>query len=249
MIKFFRKIRQRLLSENKFSKYLIYAIGEIALVMIGILLALQVNDWNENKKNKTTIKNNTVLLIESLVADSIYIVNRKIAIQKDLAVVNDIKKRATMPSVKIDTLIKIARDEYTAGIFGVVFGNQTTFNTMVVSGEINLYNKELIQDIYNIYKYQEFTKIQHDNTFQRYVEALRDYRRRYTFNGPATIIPKGPLFDKIWGTIDEVDFIVKFNTMAGSKILVYNQIRVQMDKVQNSINALLPKLREIVANG
>ena len=50
MIKFFRKIRQKLLSENKFSKYLIYAIGEILLVMIGILLAFQVNTWNESNK-------------------------------------------------------------------------------------------------------------------------------------------------------------------------------------------------------
>ena len=47
MIKFFRKIRQRLLSENKFSKYLFYAIGEIVLVVIGILIALQVNNKNE----------------------------------------------------------------------------------------------------------------------------------------------------------------------------------------------------------
>jgi len=60
MIKFFRKIRQNLLTENpsyakasagtKFSKYLIYAIGEIILVMAGILLAVQVNNWNENRK-------------------------------------------------------------------------------------------------------------------------------------------------------------------------------------------------------
>ncbi|APY09532.1 hypothetical protein BWZ20_15010 [Winogradskyella sp. J14-2] len=50
MIKFFRKIRQKLLSENKFSKYLIYAIGEIVLVVIGILIALAINDWNEQRK-------------------------------------------------------------------------------------------------------------------------------------------------------------------------------------------------------
>ncbi|MDT0606270.1 DUF6090 family protein [Croceitalea rosinachiae] len=49
MIKFFRKIRQKLLSENKFSKYLIYAIGEILLVLIGILLAFQANQWKEDK--------------------------------------------------------------------------------------------------------------------------------------------------------------------------------------------------------
>jgi hypothetical protein len=52
MITFFRRIRQNLLPENKVSRYLLYAIGEIALVMIGILLALQVNNWNEEKKAK-----------------------------------------------------------------------------------------------------------------------------------------------------------------------------------------------------
>lgn len=52
MINFFRRIRQALLQGNKFRKYTLYAIGEIALVMIGILLALQVNNWNENQKSR-----------------------------------------------------------------------------------------------------------------------------------------------------------------------------------------------------
>ncbi len=47
MIKFFRKIRQQMLSENKFGKYLLYAIGEIILVVIGILIALQINNSKE----------------------------------------------------------------------------------------------------------------------------------------------------------------------------------------------------------
>ncbi|WP_099547103.1 DUF6090 family protein [Maribacter sp. 4G9] len=50
MIKFFRKIRQKMLTENKFSKYFLYAIGEIVLVVIGILIALQINNWNEQSK-------------------------------------------------------------------------------------------------------------------------------------------------------------------------------------------------------
>ena len=52
MIKFFRKIRQNLLSESKFGKYLTYAIGEIILVVIGILIALSINNWNEVRKNR-----------------------------------------------------------------------------------------------------------------------------------------------------------------------------------------------------
>ena len=50
MIKFFRKIRQNLLSEGKTGKYFKYAIGEIVLVVIGILIALQVNNWHEHQK-------------------------------------------------------------------------------------------------------------------------------------------------------------------------------------------------------
>jgi len=50
MIKFFRKIRQNLLLEGKTSKYFKYAIGEIVLVVIGILIALQINNWNEERK-------------------------------------------------------------------------------------------------------------------------------------------------------------------------------------------------------
>ncbi|SMC87935.1 DUF6090 family protein [Cellulophaga tyrosinoxydans] len=55
MIKFFRHIRQRLLSENKFSKYILYAIGEIVLVIIGILIALQINNKNEQRKTENKI--------------------------------------------------------------------------------------------------------------------------------------------------------------------------------------------------
>jgi hypothetical protein len=50
MIKFFRKISQNLLSENKTGKYFKYAIGEIVLVVIGILIALSINNWNEQRK-------------------------------------------------------------------------------------------------------------------------------------------------------------------------------------------------------
>jgi hypothetical protein len=57
MIKFFRTIRLKMLSENKFSRYLIYAIGEIILVVIGILIALQLNNQNNIQTEKQGLKN------------------------------------------------------------------------------------------------------------------------------------------------------------------------------------------------
>ncbi|WP_299164553.1 DUF6090 family protein, partial [uncultured Eudoraea sp.] len=66
MIKFFRHIRQRLLTENKVSKYMFYAIGEIVLVVIGILIALSINNWNDYRKDRIEEKNLYKTLIRSL---------------------------------------------------------------------------------------------------------------------------------------------------------------------------------------
>ena len=66
MIKFFRHIRKKLADDNKPMKYLRYAIGEIVLVMLGILLALQVNNWNENRK----VQKNEIKLVEQLLEDA-----------------------------------------------------------------------------------------------------------------------------------------------------------------------------------
>ncbi|WP_445383632.1 DUF6090 family protein [Robiginitalea sp. IMCC43444] len=59
MLRFFRQIRQRLLTDNKVSKYLLYAVGEILLVVIGILIALQIDNWNELRKE--TLKERALL--------------------------------------------------------------------------------------------------------------------------------------------------------------------------------------------
>jgi len=62
MIKIFRKIRQQLLTQNRFTRYILYAVGEIVLVMIGILLALQVNKWNNNIE----LKQNELIFLDKL---------------------------------------------------------------------------------------------------------------------------------------------------------------------------------------
>jgi len=82
MIKFFRHIRRSLIQENKTGKYFKYAIGEIFLVMIGILLALQVNNWNESNRNQRE----TTDYLERLSTEiDLYIgkVNKEIEIDKN----------------------------------------------------------------------------------------------------------------------------------------------------------------------
>ncbi len=70
MIKFFRHIRQRLLTENKTGKYFKYAIGEIVLVVIGILIALQINNWNQEHKQKALMITNIRSIGEEVQIDT-----------------------------------------------------------------------------------------------------------------------------------------------------------------------------------
>jgi len=92
MIKFFRRIRQRLLIENKLSKYLFYAIGEIILVVIGILIALQINNWNQKDNEQNTIKEYAISLIQDL--------------EEDLVMINEIHLQSDEIINRIDSLNK-----------------------------------------------------------------------------------------------------------------------------------------------
>ena len=81
MLKFFRRIRRKLIDEGNLKRYLIYAIGEVLLVMIGILLALQVNNWNERNKEGNQ--------------EEAFLIGVKNDLNKDLAVVEKLQKNSS----------------------------------------------------------------------------------------------------------------------------------------------------------
>jgi len=97
MLKFFRKIRQKLLQQNRVTRYLVYAIGEIFLVVIGILIALQVNNWNENRK-KQIVSNETLKDLQQEIIEArsnlkeVIAYNKRILRESDLFLVDQFGK-------------------------------------------------------------------------------------------------------------------------------------------------------------
>ena len=81
MIKFFRKIRYQLLGEGKTGKYLKYAIGEIVLVVIGVLIALSINNWNEHKKFNSNV--GLFLCLKLLFLEQ-YLLKKRLQIQQHI---------------------------------------------------------------------------------------------------------------------------------------------------------------------
>lgn len=71
-----------MLTENKFSKYLLYAIGEIILVVIGILIALQINNWNEEQKENIALKQNLLIIKGNIESDLVLLDSLKTVREK-----------------------------------------------------------------------------------------------------------------------------------------------------------------------
>ena len=150
MIKFFRKIRQKLLSENKFSKYFIYAIGEIVLVVIGILIALQINNWNEGNKQRAK----EVDLVNALILDLDLKLNENIS---DLEIGEQIIERCN--KVKFDVQAGMLVD--TSNVKDILDGlasdewfyvtNTPTYNSIVNSGLWQRLPDSLARTVQSIY--------------------------------------------------------------------------------------------------
>jgi hypothetical protein len=151
MIKFFRKIRQQMLKENKTSKYLLYAIGEIILVVIGILIALQINKWNESKINQQTEIEFIIGLKKDLNQDKLKlescIKNVENNIEAQHFLTSELPTNYKINKKKLDSVFLVFLTPLKS--FFPVSG---TFDASVSSGNMALFkNKELISKTHLLY--------------------------------------------------------------------------------------------------
>ncbi|MEM5566086.1 DUF6090 family protein [Psychroserpens sp. AS72] len=165
MIKFFRNIRQKTLNENKFGKYLTYAIGEIILVVIGILIALSINNWNNNKQLRST--------------EHVYLLSLQTEFKTNLKKINDciIENEARINSVeKMLTLFDVdvsdtTSDKTISDIMFSIFGGEATYQPskgvltdIISSGNLNLIqNEHLRQSLASFESTLVFLKLQENN--------------------------------------------------------------------------------------
>ncbi|TYA57509.1 DUF6090 family protein [Formosa maritima] len=179
MIKLFRNIRQNLLNEGKTTKYFKYAIGEIILVMIGILLALQVNNWNQERNENKLGRSYLERIHRDLILDTL---NFRKKIESNNAIRVEIKDALEDLNNQVDSFEEVT---HICAVFGraldqVFIPKDNTYKGMVSSGNLTLIkNTALIEAITNLYSdYDTKSKLFYAN--KEWMDAISIHLDSYT---------------------------------------------------------------------
>lgn len=238
MIKFFRRIRQRLLSENKFSKYMLYAIGEIILVVIGILIALYINNWGADSKKREYEQFYIQGIINDIEVDVINLHNRittdSLKVKSCKYLLNHFKN----PTQKDDSLL-LKHFSNTIPATGYNL-NDIVFEDLKASGRLNYISNESlrikIQDYYTNGE-QIIKTLNANNSFSKEIYTEHILSGEFDINSA--------LFDIYdFRTLDSDDMIEvnSYDSQFFYKPLNDPAIKEFIDRI--SMNLLLSKLNE-----
>ncbi|RSK41997.1 DUF6090 family protein [Mangrovimonas spongiae] len=249
MLTFFRRLRQQLLKENRFSKYLLYAIGEIVLVVIGILIALQINNWNEHRKGLNKRGAYTKSLLKELKQDTTDFRKNTEFLKKQMEVLKGFHERLKSKSATIDTMKQIARYEFNMVIDNKKNYNNNTLKALQASSEIQLYPKQVQELMLELTAIQE----EYNDIIEIY---LADYLHNvHAQNLLATRPEKYNFFgindkfkSKTWDAMDDVEFITVFDNLLNSK-LDFSSSRIMIyEEVSQKTEALIKTLQTLDKN-
>lgn len=247
MISFLRKIRHKLLSQNRVTRYFAYAMGEIILVVIGILIALQINLWNEGQKQTKSRNLFTESLIKELEIDSLFLTETMNVLSNRIAVLENIKIRINTSNANLDTIDFIMKYEYDPSFVNGIVLNKNTFSTLASSGQISLFNNQDASQIQSYYQLvldlESFQTGQLDfyrDTFSKFLEKVPSADNMEAY----PLLKPGKLKDQIWKGVDMEEARLQFlgiTTLQNHIFLTFRNMDLELMEANQQ---LIQHLRE-----
>jgi hypothetical protein len=249
MIKFFRRIRQKLLQENRFSKYLIYAIGEIILVVIGILIALQINNSNEAQK----IRKNELAYLNGIKSDLQLntVVFEESIIQKESSIVSANIIIGFFEGKPIPNLDEFNFHNLNVQIAHPITYNNNTYQELVNSGNLAIISNDSIKtallNMESVYREIQFWENHmytdfKENIYHFYFGAvdLNTHLQNYAYQ-----VSKGQAGENRKLSMSDIEAILANNRFKNGFVLaVFNNGKL-LEKI-NNMNGLIQRLNRLL---
>lgn len=228
MLNFLRNLRK-----STTSKYLKYAIGEIILVMIGILLALQVNNWNEGLKEATERNAFRSSLEKELQADRIYLTDKIGELKSESEELLRFKEKVNSVDADLTQLKLLVQDELMPFITDFRGFNNNTYQSYSSSGKLDLLNNELQQQLYLLNTQQIQALASYQKLVDLYFVQISSFGQTYPLDIEISLIKRGKLYDEIWAKARLEELGAALNTWGTSK---RNYYRIMISNLQESLD-------------
>lgn len=230
MLPFFRKIRWRLAQDNQFFKYSRYAVGEIVLVVVGILIALYINNWNGERKNNIKKTNYVQKLISDLKKDSIslndyinWVREENIKMQHLCDLMDSPDSVFTLDSViKLGTKINFMNP-------GSTTFSDDTFQTLISTGDIGLLSEPQVEQLMILNRMHKGHIKMSEANHGLIMRALEDYINDFGYlHNPG----KNSVYYKtLKRNFNEYEYLKKLRNYMGHKLFVYELMSSSADGV------------------
>jgi len=216
-----------MINENRISKYLLYAVGEIILVVIGILIALQINNLNEQNKKEELRKNYINSLKKDIESDIVLLEKQISQFESELKIHKSLSHRLSASNATFDTIRKIARYEFLPFFSPSNNLNFSTYNALISTGNLDLLQPDIREKVQKHNAEQIETLEAIELNFKLCAEKGYKYTDDYPINIEFNAI-NGEQMNSVWEEINENKLKTNLNGILTNKITNYvmtNQLR------------------------
>lgn len=244
MIKFFRKNRQEMLTKNKFSKYFLYAIGEVVLVVVGILIAVQLNNQNEFRKQKLVeidvldgIRND---ILKDTIDLNFNIRDYKNTIRNDSLLLIHLINKKEKSKALVDYLNNIIRLDW------IIILHDSHFQEAKQKGLSIISNESLRDEINRLYEfeYKSLKELENNHESLDHYKLLRLKIGQYFGYDSTGIIMNNTSYKKLQSDTNSLYYIEDGRRSKASLLEFHENTLIFALKIADSIKKEITRLKE-----
>lgn len=201
-------MRQALIPEGRFGRYFFYATGEILLVVIGILIALQLNSWSAERINRITEQEYILRLVIEIKSEIQYLEELKIAFKESQEGLERILNIWKYDTPLINDSLKYINDFYGAGDIDPWYKEPVTWTQLIQTGDLKLLrDQKLIDTLFSYYANLKKSAVNYEGyPYDIRKEARLNWTKPFINKNVSSpvqedfihIIPPEEVFDYIW---------------------------------------------------
>lgn len=231
--------------DNRPLKYARYAIGEIALVVIGILIALQINTWNEERKENIKLKKAIQSVYSDLVSDSLLINEALPLVTQRKTVITNLLKRSYATEANLDTLVQIMKNEFPVRWYSSPAYNSNTFSNLKSTGAFDILPSEIKKSLSNYYTTLASNQDLIEKTLDQYRNHLDAFVKKYNIIGRLydENYNNSYLYNHTWVNIESKDFTPRVAVLLAAYDVLFRVAKSELETNQKNIRDILPLLQ------